>query len=156
MLAMCVQRTTAARTCNHSCSGMAVLHILIVCVFVALGIQYAMLMCPIILPSVACLSPPCIPHISYKERFSKENCWTKMCVLKWWNKSNKMQQLRFLFAMTLLYMFRVTISPIIRSTMLYMSPETCRVKPLRIKNAIVASCWTYFNTIKHDARKHKY
>ena len=23
-------------------------------------------------------------------------------------------------------------------------PETCRVKPLRIKNAIVASCWTYF------------
>ena len=27
-----------------------------------------------------------------------------------------MQQLRFLFAMALLYMFRVTISPIIRST----------------------------------------
>ena len=25
-----------------------------------------------------------------------------------------------------------------------LSPETCRVKPLRIKNAIVASCWTYF------------
>jgi hypothetical protein len=39
----------------------------------------------------------------------------------WWNKSNKMQQLRFLFAMALLYMFRVTISPIIRSTMLYMA-----------------------------------
>ena len=37
----------------------------------------------------------------------------------WWNKSNKMQQLRFLFAMALLYMFRVTISPIIRSTMMY-------------------------------------
>ena len=34
---------------------------------------------------------------------------------------NKMQQLRFLFAMALLYMFRVTISPIIRSTMLYMA-----------------------------------
>ena len=32
-----------------------------------------------------------------------------------------MQQLRFLFAMALLYMFRVTISPIIRSTMLYMA-----------------------------------
>ena len=31
------------------------------------------------------------------------------------------QQLRFLFAMALLYMFRVTISPIIRSTMLYMA-----------------------------------
>ena len=32
-----------------------------------------------------------------------------------------MQQLRFLFAMALLYMFRVTISPIIRSTLLYMA-----------------------------------
>ena len=32
-----------------------------------------------------------------------------------------MQQLRFLFAMALLYMFRVTISPIIGSTMLYMA-----------------------------------
>ena len=28
-----------------------------------------------------------------------------------------------------------------------LSPETCRVKPLRIKNAIVASCWTYFTTV---------
>ena len=28
-----------------------------------------------------------------------------------------------------------------------LSPETFRVKPLRIKNAIVASCWTYFTTI---------
>jgi len=37
-----------------------------------------------------------------------------------------------------------------------LSPETCRVKPLRIKNAIVASCWTYFTTIKNDARNHKY
>jgi len=27
---------------------------------------------------------------------------------------------------------------------------------LRIKNAIVASCWTYFTNIKHDARNHKY
>ena len=25
-----------------------------------------------------------------------------------------------------------------------LSPETCRVKPLWIKNEIVASCWTYF------------
>ena len=32
-----------------------------------------------------------------------------------------MQQLRFLFAMAFLYMFRLTISPIIRSTMLYMA-----------------------------------
>ena len=32
-----------------------------------------------------------------------------------------MQQLRFLFAVALLYMLRVKISPIIRSTMLYMA-----------------------------------
>ena len=32
-----------------------------------------------------------------------------------------MQQLRLFFAMALLYMFRVTIPPIIRSTMLYMA-----------------------------------
>ena len=37
------------------------------------------------------------------------------------DKLQRMQQLRFLFAMALLYMFRVTISPIIRSTMLYMA-----------------------------------
>ena len=37
-----------------------------------------------------------------------------------------------------------------------LTPETCRVKPLRRINAIVASCWTYFTTIKHDARNHKY
>jgi len=24
------------------------------------------------------------------------------------------------------------------------------------KNTIFASCWTYFTTIKHDARNHKY
>ena len=44
-----------------------------------------------------------------------------------------MQQLRLFFALALLYMFRVELSP-----------ETCRVKPLRRINAIVASCWTYF------------
>ena len=32
-----------------------------------------------------------------------------------------MQQLRLFLAMALLYMFRVTIPPIIRSTMLYMA-----------------------------------
>ena len=34
-----------------------------------------------------------------------------------------MQQLRLFFAMALLYMFRVTIPPIIRSTMLYMASQ---------------------------------
>ena len=28
-----------------------------------------------------------------------------------------------------------------------LSPETCRVKPLRRINAIVASCWIYFTTV---------
>ena len=35
-----------------------------------------------------------------------------------------------------------------------LSPETCRVKPLRIKNAIVASCWTYFtNEVPLERKK---
>ena len=37
-----------------------------------------------------------------------------------------MQQLRLFFAVTLLYMFRVTIPPIIRSTMLYMAFQVGR------------------------------
>ena len=32
-----------------------------------------------------------------------------------------------------------------------LSPETCTVKPLRIKNAIVASCWTYFTNYSHPS-----
>ena len=47
---------------------------------------------------------------------------------------NKMQQLRFLFAMALLYMFQVTISPIIRSTMLYIT---------RCNNCVFYSQWLY-------------
>ena len=43
-----------------------------------------------------------------------------------WSKSNKKQQLRLFFAMALLYIFRVTISPIIRSTMLYMAFQVGR------------------------------
>ena len=37
-----------------------------------------------------------------------------------------MQQLRLFFAMALLYMFRETIPPIIRSTMLYMALQVGR------------------------------
>ena len=37
-----------------------------------------------------------------------------------------MQQLRLFFAMALLYMFRVTILPIIRSTMLYIAFQVGR------------------------------
>jgi len=32
-------------------------------------------------------------------------------------------------------------------------PETCTVKPLQIKNAIVASFWTYFTTIRRHFGK---
>jgi len=31
-----------------------------------------------------------------------------------------------------------------------LSPETCRVKPSRKTNAIVASCWIYFTIISPD------
>jgi len=58
---------------------------------------------------------------------------------------NKMQQLRLFFAMALLYMFRVTIPPIISSKMLYMAFQVGRYTvSLRRINAIVASCWNYF------------
>ena len=69
--------------------------------------------------------------VNANQTFQDMNTWFKVNLLtlnfnktqylEWWNKSNKMQQLRFLFAMALLYMFRVTISPIIRSTVLYMA-----------------------------------
>jgi len=32
-----------------------------------------------------------------------------------------------------------------------LSPKTCRVKPLRRINAIVASCWIYFTTTNNAA-----
>ena len=35
------------------------------------------------------------------------------------------------------------------------SSEICPTRSIaENKNAIVASCWTYFTTIKHDARNH--
>ena len=102
-----------------------------------------------LLISSFCLSvslPVCLSICSYVRDLlgpvETQNCWANVLkselqnlslnfffnicgsvhhALYWWNTSNKMQQLRFLFAMALLYMFRVTISPIIRSTMLYMA-----------------------------------
>ena len=62
----------------------------------------------------------CLTHIHFIEIFDIQ-IEIKYGIDRRRNKSNKMQQLRFLFAMALLYMFRVTISPIIRSTMLYMA-----------------------------------
>ena len=60
-----------------------------------------------------------------------------------------MQQLRFLFAAALLYMFRVTISPIIRSTMLYMATGKLthlgcyiipngRIRPIQLSLGVLA------------------
>ena len=63
----------------------------------------------------------CTQYIAYHKQFQNKLHSTVYIIKCRWNKSNKMQQLRFLFSMALLYMFRVTISPIIRSTMLYMA-----------------------------------
>ena len=58
-----------------------------------------------------------------------------------------MQQLRFLFAMDLLYMFRVTISPIIRSTMLHMA--TGKLAHCKLKNSLC-----YNNVYEHNNQLH--
>ena len=65
----------------------------------------------------------CVQHTT-----SSENriFWRYVLGREWWLNSNKMQQLRLFFAMALLYMFRVTIPPIIRSTMLYMAFQVGR------------------------------
>ena len=54
-----------------------------------------------------------------------------------------MQQSRFLFAMALLYLFRVTISPIIRSTILYMA--TGELAHCKLTNSIC-----YNNIYEHN------
>ena len=54
-----------------------------------------------------------------------------------------MQQLRFLFAMALLYMLRVTISPIIRSKMLYMA--TGKLAHCKLTNSLC-----YNNVYEHN------
>ena len=64
-------------------------------------------------------------------------------------KSNKMQQFRFLFAMALLYMIRLTISPIIRSTMLYMA--TGKLAQCKLTN-----CLCYNNIYEHNNLFHHY
>jgi len=54
-----------------------------------------------------------------------------------------MQQLRFLFAMALLLMFRVTISTIIRSTMLYMATG-------KLAHCKLTSSLCYNNIYEHN------
>ena len=54
-----------------------------------------------------------------------------------------MQKLRFLFAMALLYMFRVTIPPIISSTMLYMA--TGKLAHCKLTNSLC-----YNNIYEHN------
>ena len=59
-----------------------------------------------------------------------------------------MQQLRFFFsALALLYMFRATISHIIRSTYAVYGNCCILLDLFHYYNAIVAACWTYFTTI---------
>ena len=57
-----------------------------------------------------------------------------------------MQQLRFFFAMALLYMFRATIPPIIRSTMLYMAFQVGRYTYIT---------YTQYSAFRETARHNK-
>jgi len=57
-----------------------------------------------------------------------------------------MQQVRFLFAMALLYMFRVTISLIIRSRMLYMA--TGELAHCKLTNSICCILLELFHHYK--------
>ena len=55
-----------ARSRNHCCSGKAISITYSECVSVALGIQYAMRMRRILLPSVSCPALPYFPTLSHK------------------------------------------------------------------------------------------
>ena len=68
-----------------------------------------------------------------------------------------MQKLRFLFAMALLYMFRVTISPIIRSKMLYMATgELAHCKlTLILRRSRTGTVWFYTSTSNKRAGRPK-
>jgi hypothetical protein len=68
---MYVLRNIEARLCNHCCSLKAIRIRCSECVFVALGIQYAMRMCRIILSSVAC------PALRYVAHFISETAGFK-------------------------------------------------------------------------------
>ena len=59
-----------------------------------------------------------------------------------------MQQLRLFFAMALLYMFRVTIPPIIRSTMLYMAFQVGRYTYVVILS--IFECSAFRGTARHN------
>ena len=64
-----------------------------------------------------------------------------------------MQQLRLFFTVALLYMFRVTISPIIRSTMLYMAFQVGRYTYVVIsekQHGITRQCYVQLNTTVND------
>jgi hypothetical protein len=51
-----------ARSCNHCCRGNAMSITHSECVFIALGMQHAMRMRRIVLPSVVCPAVPHFPH----------------------------------------------------------------------------------------------
>jgi hypothetical protein len=74
-----VRRHIEARSCNRWCSGRAMSITCCECVFVALGIQHAMRMRRIILPSVACPALQNVPHylINGTNFGGKKNYWTQ-------------------------------------------------------------------------------
>ena len=75
--------TIRARSCHHCCSGKSISITYYECVFVALGIQHAMRMRLVILPSVACPALQYFSTLSHKrQRFrEKKVIEHKRCVL---------------------------------------------------------------------------
>jgi hypothetical protein len=80
--ALHVERNNEARSCNHCCSGKAMSITYSESMSVALGIQHAMRMRCIILPSVACPAVPYFSTLSHKRHdFRKTLLEHKKCVL---------------------------------------------------------------------------
>jgi hypothetical protein len=72
---MYVQRNIEAPSCNYSCSGKTIIVTHSVCVFVALGIQYAMHMRHIVICALS--DSVVVLHISHKRHdFRKKSYWT--------------------------------------------------------------------------------
>jgi hypothetical protein len=63
---MCIQRNIEARLCNHRCSGKSITITYSECVFVVIGVQYALRMRCVILSFVTCLAVQYFSTLSHK------------------------------------------------------------------------------------------